>query len=202
MTNFAANAIVLSNIRNGENHLKFYFYSDGKSMPLPGFYIDDYAQVAKASAMQTLFNLYFIQGIGIIALFSSLLFFGYSAASKFQEHDILYFSFFAFAIFMGYGHFIMNSPTSNDLLWFKISRIGYALAAFLLFLFSCEYTLLTKKKWIKGTKAFFALTLLVAIFLFFESKNQGILNERFSLFSMLHIIPLLFLGYLDRKSVV
>ncbi len=196
MTNFAANAIVLSNISNGENHLKFYFYSDGKSMPLPHFYVSDYAVVAKASATQTLFNLYLIQGIGIIALFSSLVFFGYSAAAKFQEHDILYFSFFAFTIFMGYGHFIMNSPTSNDLLWFKISRIGYAFAAFLLFLFSCEYTtLLTKKKWVKGAKTFFSLTLIVVTFLFFESKNQGILNERFALFSQLYILPLLFLGY-------
>ena len=195
MTNFAANAIVLSNLRNGENRLIFYFYSDGKSLPLPRFYIDDYTQVASASARQTLFNLYFIQGIGIIALFSSLLFFGYSAASKFHEHDILYFSFFAFSIFMGYSHFIMNSPTSNDLLWFKISRVGYALAAFLLFSFSCEYMLLAKKMWIKRVRAFFTLSLIVTIFLLSVSNNQGILNERFTLFSVFHILPLLFMGY-------
>ncbi len=195
MTNFAANAIVLSNIRKGKNRLKFYFYSDGKSMPLPRFYVGDYPQVAKATAVQTLFNLYFIQGIGIIALFSSLLFLGYSAASKFQEHDILYFSLFAFTIFMGYSHFIMNSPTSNDLLWFKISRVGYALAAFLLFLFTCEYTFLTRGIWVKGVTAFFTLTLITAILLFSGSENQGLLNDRFTLFSMLHILPLLFMGY-------
>lgn len=188
MTNFSPALIVLSDLEKKGNLLKIYLYSDGQASPLPRFYIDKYSAVAKECSRQELLNLYLIQAIGIIALFSSLLFLGYSAASNFEDLDILYFSFFAFSIFLGYIHFITNSPISNDLTWFTVSRIGYILAAFFLFLFTSEYTGLAKSNKLK----FILLIYGIAItFYYLTSDNKAVLNDRFSIFSLGYIIPML-----------
>lgn len=192
MTNFGAETIVLGNLKNGVNTVVVYLHNDGKIMPLPHVYIDSYNTVAKASTKQTLFNLYLVQAISLASLFAGLLFLGYSFASGMDDRDIFYFAFYAFSIFMGYTHFVMNSPVTNDLFWFKMSRVGYILAPYFLFLFASEYTKMMNKRHWKILLLFF--TIPSALF-FIESKSQGILGERFSILSVLYIIPGLVLSY-------
>lgn len=198
MTNFSPAVIVLSDLKKRDNLLKIYLYSDGQSTPLPRFYIDKYSTAVKECSHQVLLNLYLIQAIGIIALFSSLLFIGYSAASNFEDLDILYFSFFAFSIFLGYIHFITNSPISNDLTWFTVSRIGYIFAAFFLFLFTSEYTGLAKSSKLRLSLLFFGIAISIYYLL---SESKAVLNDRFSLFSVGYIIPMLIFSFaLSIKS--
>lgn len=192
MTNFGAETVFLGNLQKGENTLLVYLHNDGKVMPLPHFHLDSYENVAKAATTQTLFNLYLVQAISLASLFAGLLFLGYSFASGMEDRDIFYFAFYAFSIFMGYSHFVMNSPITNDLFWFKVSRVGYILAPYFLFLFASEYTKTMKK--LSWKMLLLCFTIPSALF-FMESKSQGILGERFSILSVLYIIPGLVLSY-------
>lgn len=192
MTNFGAVVIDLPGFHEGANLLEFYFYSDGQSAPLPVIHIGNYKEMALEASHQTLFNLYFIQAIAVIALFAALFFFTFSAATKFHDRDVLYFAFFAFSITAGYAHFLMNSPISNDLLWFKISRIGYLFAPLFLFLFSSEFTKLLRSK---KLRIILSIITLLLVTYFGMSENKAILNQRFEIFSILYIIPFLFLSF-------
>ncbi len=201
IANFSAITVPLTSLNQGKNSLKMYLYSDGQVISCPPFSVGSYPEIAKKSAQQTLLNSKLIQSIAFVALFAFIFFLSYSASSRFTDRDILYFSFFTLTIFWGYFHFVMNSPLNNGLLWFKASRVAYVFAPLFLFLFTTEYTKQLRKPWVKTLLTIVAIPYALLII---ESNSIGTLNMRFSIISLLHVLPLLFFNFilLIRSSIV
>ncbi len=192
MANFSAVSVVLGDLKEGVNSLKIYFYSDGQKIAFPHFYIGEYQKVQSDASRQTLLNSHLIKSVAVMALFSSLIFLGYSASTRFKDRDILYFSFFAFTVFLTYLPLIMNAPTYNEVFWFKVSRIGLLFFPYFIYLFCSEFTLLlTGKAW---RLFFMSLVMIFSMFLI-HAELKSDLNLRFNLILLIYILPLLLLNF-------
>ncbi len=191
MANFSAVSVPLYNYHKGINHLNIYFFSDGQSIALPTFFVENRKNVEKRVFLQSLLNHQLVQAIAIMALFSCIIFLGHAASTGFKEHDVLSFAILAFAIFLGYTPFVFNNPLSDDLVWFKISRFGYVLASYFLFQFCSSFTLLlTGKPWKVGT----ALAGLPFLLLLILAQSKAAINTIFGISSLIFILPILTLN--------
>lgn len=201
LANFGAEAILLHNLHDGENQFEITFYSDGQSIQFPDFFIGTYDKVSNKATVQTFLNLWMIQAISVMAFFAFLLFLGYTAASGFKDRDILFFSLFAFSVFMGYAPFNVNGPTVDDIFWFKVSRIGLINLVLFIHLFTSEFTGLMKNRlW----RIFLTLFIAIGTLFIIEVDTKSAVNQIFSVYSVVYILPFLFLneGLLIRAAII
>jgi len=191
LSNFSAVTIPLKNLTTGTNTVDLYTFTDGQAIALPLLEIDVVESVVKSTFYRTLFNHYLVQAIAVMALFAFFVFIGHAASSRFHEMDILYFSLMTLMLFFGFSPFVFNYPYSNDVIWFKVSRVGYIYSAYFLYAFCSSFTNLLAQR--KFKIAFAVLTIPFAI-LILDADSKSHLNYWFGIFSMLYIIPLMILN--------
>lgn len=139
LANYDAETIELKNLQE-KNRIKITFFSDGQIIAFPKLWIGDQATTSKAAYWQSFLNHSLINAIVVTGIFTSLLFFAMSAISKFKERDLLYFSLYVLSLSCSYLNFLVNSPESNEMFWFTVSRISLLYLITFLAFYITEYT--------------------------------------------------------------
>lgn len=139
LANYDAETIKIRNFQ-ATNYIKITFYSDGQILAFPKVWIGGEVETSKKAHRQSLLNHTLINAIVVTGVFTSLLFFAMSAISKFKERDLLYFSLYVLSLSFSYINFLFNSPESNEMLWFTVSRISLLYLITFLAFYITEYT--------------------------------------------------------------
>lgn len=187
LANYDAETIKIKT-KQVHNNLKITFYTDGQILAFPKPWVGNEFVTNREAYKQTLLNHTLINAIVVTGIFTSLLFFAMSAISKFKEKDLLYFSLYVLALSCSYLIFLLNSPESNEMLWFTISRISLLYLITFLAFYITEYTK------ILNTHSFKLFMLLVSIPFAIMILNATTKNE-------IHIAYLIAVKWVYRPTL-
>lgn len=139
LANYDAEVIKIRKLLE-HNKVKITFYTDGQILAFPKLWIGNQITTTKEAHKQSFLNHTLINAIVVTGIFTSLLFFAMSAISKFKDRDLLYFSLYVLSLSFSYLNFLVNSPESNEMFWFTISRISLLYLITFLAFYITEYT--------------------------------------------------------------
>ncbi len=142
IANYNAEAIQLPHDFTLENNniLDIRMISDGARISLPEILIGNYHETYQKQFWVSLLNHHLIQIIVGIGFFSFVFLFLYLILVQFKDESLLFLSVFCLGLVATYSMFIMNSYHFDQVLFFKIGRIGGVTMSLTLFLFVSTIT--------------------------------------------------------------
>lgn len=146
LANYSAETILLpAAFIKDSNLLEISIISDGTRIAFPKMFIGSFDEVSRKCFWTTLFNHNIIMVIVGIALFSFIFLLLYLYLVKFKDDSLVFLALFCLALVAEYAIFVFNHYNFDQVLFFKIGRIGGVMMSLTLFLFITSMTGLLKK---------------------------------------------------------
>lgn len=146
LANYDAETIALPDeFLTDTNQLVITLVSDGTRVAFPSMMIGSFDEVSVKSFWISLLNHDFIIVIVGVAVFSFLLLAFYIYLVRFKDESLLFLALFCLALVAEYAMFVFNHYTFDQVLFFKIARIGGVMMSLTLFLFITSMTGFLKK---------------------------------------------------------
>lgn len=175
---------------SGDNILLVEFQSDGARISFPHVSYGAFEEVTKKSFWITFLNLDMIQIIVGIGLYSTLFLLIFSILVKGDER-ILFFALFCLSLVATFSMFPLNSYHFDQVLLFKIGRIGGVMMSLTMFLFITSITSLLNK----FTYRLIVVAAFVPYVMFIlDGSTKHNINTVFNAASHTLIFPLLIVG--------
>ncbi len=175
------------------NTLLISFVSDGARIEFPAVLIGDQKSVARHQFLLTLLNAIGIKIIVGVGFFAFLFLFMYFFTTSARDLNVLFLALFCLSLVAGYNMFVLNSYFFDQVILFKIARVGGAMMSLTIFLFVTSLT---------GFLSTFLYRLIVSaafmpyLILILNANSKFQINTIFNAATNTLIFPLLLVGFI------
>jgi hypothetical protein len=193
IANYDAEVVHLPNefFTDSSNTLLIEFYSDGARIAPPQLQIGSFDETHKKKFWISLLNHQMIQIIVGIGVFSFLFLFLYLVLVRFEDRSLLFLALFCLGLVATYSMFILNSYHFDQVLLFKIGRIGGVSMSLTLFLFVSTITGYLKQH---TYRLIVSAAFVPYVFMIISSGSKFEINGVFNAATNTLIFPLFIVG--------
>jgi len=142
LANYSAEVISIDDtiLTDSVNTVVVSFISDGARIEFPQMYIGDHDTLARKQFVVTFLNSVMIKVIVGIAIFAFLFMVMYFILTGCKDTNIIFLALFCLSLIAGYNMFVLNSYFFDQVVLFKVARVGGAMMSLTLFLFITSLT--------------------------------------------------------------
>lgn len=182
-------SIPLYSGNNNSGLVTILFYTDGQKIAFPKFWVDSKENVDNYVHIQNLFCSDGIKSIALLSYILGIIFIFYFFISNRKYPIILFIGLFGIFEALGYTGFAFDGPGMSQMLWLKVSRIGFAFS--MPFLLSATILLLggTHKIMSAVEKAFYSLAVIGTISILLSPTFYS-LTQVFNFVAILILYPI------------